>query len=34
MIFDRRPSVVRKRPAPQTVTHRSPEGRDITVITL
>lgn len=34
MIFDRRPSVLRKRPAPETARHRSPDGRDITVLTL
>lgn len=34
IIFDRRPSVLRKRPAPETAMHRSPEGRDITVLTL
>lgn len=34
MIFDRRPSVLRKRPAPETASHRSPDGRDITVLIL
>lgn len=34
MIFDRRPSVLRKRPAPESSNHRSPDGRDITVLTF
>lgn len=34
LIFDRRPSALRKRPAPETASHRTPEGRDITVLTL
>ncbi|MBO0804845.1 MAG: hypothetical protein J2P25_17450 [Nocardiopsaceae bacterium] len=33
IIFDRRPSVIRKRPAPETASHQTPEGREITVLT-
>jgi hypothetical protein len=34
MIFDRRPSTLRKRPDPQTTAQRTPDGREITVLTL
>lgn len=33
IIFDRRPDVIRKCPAPETTGHRTPEGREITVLT-
>jgi hypothetical protein len=34
IIFDRRLSVLRKRPAPETASHPTPDGRDITVLTI
>lgn len=33
IIFDRRPEVIRECPAPETAGHRTPEGREITVLT-
>lgn len=33
IIFDRRPDVIRKCPAPETAAHQTPEGREITVLT-
>jgi hypothetical protein len=34
IVFDRRPSVLRKRPAPEFSAHRTPDRRDIVVLTL
>jgi hypothetical protein len=34
IIFDRRPSAIRKRPAPEFADHATPDGRAITLLTL
>jgi hypothetical protein len=34
VIFDRRPSVIRKRPAPEFTDHTTPDGRAITLLAL
>ena len=34
IIFDRRPSALRRRPAPEFSTHRTPDGREITLLTV
>ncbi|MBO0801661.1 MAG: hypothetical protein J2P25_01095 [Nocardiopsaceae bacterium] len=34
IIFDRRPSSIRKRPAPEFSGHRTPDGRDITLLAV